>query len=504
MTKTALRSYQSDVIDRLRASVNAGKRAPLLVAPTGSGKTVMAAAIIQGAVGYKQSVLFLAHRRELVHQAHQKLFEAGVDAGVILAGHPPRPGAAVQVASVATLWRRAVRGSAMSMPPANLILIDEAHHARSTTYRRIVAAYPNAIVIGLTATPCRADGRGLGMVFDDLVEAPSVSELVAGGFLVPTKVYAPDRPDLAGVKTSRGDYVEKQLAETMDQPKLVGSIAEHWLRLAPDRKTVLFATGVAHSLHCRDELRRGGAMAEHIDGGTPVEEREAILAAFSKGSVDVICNAMVLTEGWDCPDASALIMARPTKSISLYRQMLGRVMRPAPGKLDALILDHAGAVFEHGLPEEPIAWTLDPDSRAERPMQTARASGTAPALNDCPECHSVRRAGSACPACGWRPRRRAEAFEVEDGQLGRVDRKRRVKAGDLSVQERGRWHRMLAYIGQQKDYKSGWAAHKYREKFKEWPKSRRVVPEPASPEVHAWVRSRQIAYAKGMEKRRAG
>lgn len=498
----ALRPYQSDVIDRLRASVKAGKRSPLLVAPTGSGKAVMAAAAIREAVDLGRKVLVLVHRRELIYQTSQKLFDVGIDPGVILAGHPPRPSVAVQVASVATLWRRAVRGSAMPLPPADLIVIDEAHHGRATTYRRIVAAYPDAVVVGLTATPCRADGRGLGAMFDDLIEAPSVAELVQAGFLVPTKVYAPDQPDLTGIRSARGDFAEKQLAERVDTPKLVGSIAEHWARLAVGRPTVVFATGVAHSLHIRDELRRAGAMAEHIDGSTPTEERESILAAFSSGAADAVCNAAVLVEGWDAPAASCLIMARPTKSLVLYRQMLGRVMRPAPGKADALILDHAGAVFEHGLPEEPISWTLDPDSRAESPMQAARAIGKAASLNDCPECHAVRMAGKPCPACGWRPQRRAEAFEVEDGHLGRVDQKRRVKSGGLTVQERGRWHRMLAYIAQQKGYKSGWAAHKYKEKFKEWPKDRHVLPEPANAEVHAWVRSRQIAYAKGMEKAR--
>lgn len=503
MTALPLRPYQEAVIDQLRASVSSGKRAPLLVAPTGSGKTVMAAAIIQGAVGYGHNVLFLAHRRELISQAHQKLYAASVDAGVILAGHPAHPSAPVQIASVWTLWSRAVRGAAIPMPPANLIIIDEAHHARATTYRRIVEAYPDATVIGLTATPCRSDGKGLGAIFDDLIEAPSIAKLVQDSYLVPTKVYAPDKPDLTGVTTARGDYVEKQLAERMDKPQLIGCIAEHWARHARDRKTVLFATGVAHSLHCRDELRGAGAMAEHIDGSTPVDEREAILAGFAAGTVDVICNAQVLTEGWDCPDAAALVLARPTKSIVLYRQMLGRVMRTAPGKSDALVLDHAGAVFEHGLPEDPVRWTLSPDKRADRPMQRARAAGSMPKLEACLECGAARFGGKPCPACGWRPRRRAESFEVADGELGRIDAKRRVKAANMGEDERNRWHRMLAYIGQEKGYKAGWASHKYREKFKDWPPTRYATPEPPDAQVRAWVRSRQIAYAKALEKRRA-
>ncbi|MET4698000.1 DNA repair protein RadD [Constrictibacter sp. MBR-5] len=498
-----LRQYQRDVLDQLHAAFAEGKRAPLIVAATGSGKTVMAAAAIDHAVDRGHRVLFLAHRRELIHQAHRKLYDQGIDAGVILAGHPARQGAPVQVASVQTLHARAVRGSAMDLPPADMVVIDEAHHATARTYQAIVAAYPDAVVVGLTATPCRGDGRGLGGIFDCIIEAPSVADLIAGGFLVPTRVYAPDQPDLIGVRTERGDYVESQLAERMDKPKLIGSIIEHWHRLADQRRTVVFATGVLHSVHLRDEFRRSGVAAEHLDGSTPIAEREAVLAGLARGSVDVVCNAMILTEGWDRPDAAALILARPTKSLGLYRQMVGRVLRPAPGKVDALILDHAGAVYEHGLPEEPIEWTLAPDKRAETSAQKSRAAGAAPTLTTCPECSAVRMGGSACTACGWRPTPRGQSFEVIDGTLGRVDATGATQGDGFTAADRLRWHSMLAGIASSKGYNSGWAAHKYKEKFGQWPPNRTVVTEPPSPEVLAWVRSRQIAYAKAMEKKGA-
>lgn len=500
---TALRDYQEAAIQGLRDAVLGGARSPVLVAPTGSGKTVMAAAIIKVAVGYGNRVLFLAHRRELIEQTCQKLHDVGIDAGAILAGHTPQASAMVQVASIQTLAGRAIRGASMSLPPAQLILIDEAHHATATTYRRIVQAYPDATVIGLTATPCRGDGRGLGRVFDALVKAPDIADLTALGFLVPAKVYAPNKPDLTGVKTARGDYVQAQAEAAIDKPKLVGSIAEHWARLANGRRTVLFAAGVQHSLHCRDELRRVGAMAEHIDGSTPLDERQAILAGLASGSVDVVCNAQVLTEGWDSPATACVILARPTRSLVLYRQMIGRVLRPAPGKTEALIIDHAGAVFEHGLPDEPIAWTLDPDKRAEQPQQTARQQGQAPSLLDCPECHAVRMGGKPCPVCGWTPRRKAEAFETADGLLGEVAKDRARKSGSLSHDDKARWHRQLVYYGQERSYKPGWAAMKYKEKFGSWPPTKWAMPEPPSADVLGWVRSRQIAYAKGMDRRRA-
>ncbi len=267
----ALRPYQHDLVARTHEAVAGRRRRIIWVAPTGSGKTVIVSEYIRQAVARGQRVLFLAHRRELIYQAQQKLYDNGVDAGIILAGHPPRPGEPVQIASVQTLWARAMRTRTIDLPRADLVVIDEAHHCRAKTYRRIIEAYPGAVILGMTATPCRGDGRGLGNVFDCMVECPPVQELIDLGFLVPTKVYAPVVPDLKGVRVEKGDYAKGQLAERMNQGELVGDIITHWLRLSERRKTVVFASGVAHSVHIRDEFRRAGIMAEHIDGSTPVD-----------------------------------------------------------------------------------------------------------------------------------------------------------------------------------------------------------------------------------------
>jgi superfamily II DNA or RNA helicase len=336
-----------------------------------------------------------------------------------------------------------------------------------------------------------------------LIQAPDVPDLIREGHLVPTRIYAPDRPDLTGVRTARGDYVESQLGEVMNKPKLVGNVVEHWHRLASGKPTVAFATGVKHSVSLRDEFRRSGVAAEHIDGSTLAEDRDRILDGLARGTVDVVTNAMVLTEGWDCPSVSCLVLARPTKFLGLYRQMVGRVLRPAPGKADALILDHAGAVFEHGLPEDPIEWTLDAEARAENPVQRARRAGVMPTLAECPECHAVRQGGQPCVVCGWKPVTRAKAVEVADGNLARIDGAGNIHPKVPSIAEQRHWHAMLAYIAQEKGRKSGWVSHKFKEKFGKWPIGY-VAPELPSPEVRAWVRSRDIAYAKAMEKRRAG
>jgi len=192
----------------------------------------------------------------------------------------------------------------------------------------------------------------------------------------------------------------RQLAERMDTPKLTGDIVTHWLKLADNRRTVVFASGVKHSIHLRDEFCRVGVLAEHIDGYTPAEERDAILAKLANGTIDVLTNAMVLTEGWDSPGVACLVLARPTKSMALYRQMVGRALRPAPGKTDALIIDHAGAIFEHGFIDEPVIWTLAPDKRAEAPTQLSRSQHEIHPLTTCPECTAVRVGGQPCGVCG--------------------------------------------------------------------------------------------------------
>jgi DNA repair protein RadD len=498
---TDLRPYQIEAVKRIDAAVAAGCRRLLVVAPTGSGKTILFAELVRRAVEQGQRALVMAHRRELISQASGKLYSAGIDHGILLSGFPPRPGEAVQVASVATLHARGIRSKSIDMPRADLVIVDEAHHVCARIYRQILDAYPDAVVIGLAATPCRGDGRGLGDSFEQLIEGPQVSALIEAGYLVGTQVFAPSRPDLTGVRMERGDYVERELAPRMDQQHLVGDLVAHWLRLAGRRPTALFASSVGHSVHTRDEFRRAGVLAEHIDGTTPVEERDAILAGLTSGRVEVVCNYGVLTEGWDAPAVSCVILARPTKHHGLFRQMIGRVLRPAPGKADAIVLDHAGATYEHGLIEDPVRWSLHADRRAELPTQRARAEHRQSALVDCPECHAIRLQGHPCSVCGWRPRPKPVAVEVADGELTAVDRNRRVVVvAKWSETERRRIQQMLAWIARERGYAPGWVAHKFKEKFGDWPPRGHVDPIPPDDATRAWVRSRAIAWARAQQK----
>jgi superfamily II DNA or RNA helicase len=497
------RPYQTDIIAEFHRTTARFKRI-ILVAPTAAGKTVIAAAIIKDFVKRRQEVLVLAHRREIIGQTSKKLRDLGIWDGVILAGEDEMPMAPVQLASVQTLWSRAMRQgpngtTRMELPPATLVVVDECHHSTTNTWRKILNAYPDAIILGLTATPCRGDGRGLGGIFETMIECPQVAELIELGYLVKSRVYAPSTPDLTGVKVQAGDYVESQLAERMDHAKLVADIVGTWHKYGERRKTVVFATGVGHSIHLRDEFRASGVRAEHIDGGTPKDERDATLARLASGEIEVVTNCMVLTEGWDMPEVGCCILARPTKKMGLFRQMIGRALRPAPGKTNAIILDHSGAVFRHGLPEDRVDWTLDPDKTARSPDHEARTPETfgGPKLLDCTQCGALRQGGKACPNCGFLPVRKPELVQVREGDLALVTN---GKPGKTEVNAR-EWLAMLSAIGIERGYKPGWAAHKFKEKFGRWPPSRNVSPIDPTLEVRSWVRSRTIAWARSQGRR---
>jgi DNA repair protein RadD len=499
-----LRPYQTDVIAQFDRTVAAGDRRIILVAPTGSGKTVIAGAIARAAVEAGQRVLFLAHRREIIAQTCGKLANNEIAHGIIQAGFGDEPAALVQVASVATLHQRAIRSNRLALPAADLLVVDECHHATARTWRQIVAAYPDAVLLGLTATPCRGDGRGLGGIFETMIECPQVPELIELGFLVGTRVYAPTIPHLTGVRVQAGDWVESQLAERMDRPQLVGDIVCHWHRLAEGRRTVVFATGVQHSLHIRDEFIKSGVSAEHLDGTTPKDERDDILRKLACGAIDVVTNCMVLTEGWDMPDVGCCVLARPTRKIGLYRQMIGRVLRPAADKPDAIVIDHSGAVHRHGFAEDPVEWTLAPDRHAENATHARRGEhGVRSRLVDCSKCGALRTGGEACRHCGFKPTPPPKRTPVVDAELGLVLRNGKRVAAIYSPAEQHQWHRMLAYIADERGYKPGWVGHQYKKKFGQWPPLRGVEPLSPSGEVRSWVRYRQIAYAKARERRAA-
>ena len=395
-----LRPYQVEAVDGVRQHIRSGRRRVLLVAPTGAGKTVIATHIVHASTSLGNRVLFLAHRRELIVQAWKKIVgctcPVGFDhvrkradgctadastAGVMMASDPRRnPVAPVQVASIDTLRAR-------SKPPANLVIVDETHRALARTYQDILASYAESAIVGLTATPYRADGRGLGELYTDMVVVASPRDLIADGFLVEPRVFtvpAADLPELSKVRIKGGDYDAAALSAAVDQSGLVGNIVEHWQRRAENRRTVVFAVDVDHSKHIVARFVEAGIAAEHLDGTTPTAERDAILARLEAGVTRVVSNVGVLCEGWDQPSCKCVVLARPTKSLGLFLQMAGASC--GRSNTEALILDHAGNVLEHGLPQTTAS------SRSTR-RRSGRAARAAP------------RARHAKPATPSRPRR---------------------------------------------------------------------------------------------------
>jgi DNA repair protein RadD len=468
-----LRHYQERAVDLLRQSIRKGNKRLILCSPTASGKTVMASHIIDRTVKNGHQVLFLAHRRELVHQCSEKLTENGIRHGIIMAGEKEGKDvyAPVQVASKDTLHARAVRRQVMDMPDAALVVVDEAHRSRAKSFTDLIEHYPDAVVLGLTATPARKDGRGLGDIYTDLVVAASYEELILEGSLVSTRVFAPYVPDLKGVMTSGGDYVEKQLSERMNKQQLVGDIVQTWLEKGEDRQTIVFASGVAHSMHICEEFLKAGVEAEHLDGTTEILVRDESLRRFRTGQYRIITNCAVLTEGWDMPVCSCAVLARPTRSIVLYRQMAGRIQRPDPdsGKTDALILDHSGAVFMHGFPDEDMDWVLEKTQKVSSAKAQQRERGEK-VLVRCPNCHFMYEWQPHCPQCGApAPKKKPRNVRIKKGDLVEIQRRRR----EQSTQEEKQywWNKHCFGPAMGKNLKIGAAAHMYKQRYGVWPNS---------------------------------
>jgi DNA repair protein RadD len=499
-----LRGYQNDMITKFEDKIAAGIRRILVVSPTGGGKTVIASEIIKRATAAYKQVLFIAHRDELLIQARDKLKSFDIAAGIIKAGREKeaRPMAPVQVAGIQTLHARAIRSDRMALPPADLLIIDEAHHARAMTYQAVIDAYPNAIVAGLTATPVRGDGRGLGNLFEAMIETPQIGELILLGHLAKLKIFAPPPPNLRGVEVaSTGDYVINQLSDRMNTDALVGDVIEHWLKHAQRRRTVVFAVDIAHSIHIVDELVNSGVRAEHLDGNTEQDERDAILARLRSGEIEVVSNCMVLTEGFDLPDIGCIVLARPTRSLGLFRQMVGRGLRPAPDKSDVIILDHSGGVHRHGRPDDAIEWTLDTDRRASNPTHEARLAEHHDPFCECTACGHLRMRGMACDNCGWQPKPRGRDVEHVDGELVELGKPAVAAATDAERQIFYAELRGFQQAARKRDgspYSQHWASHQYKNKhgfFPPWSWNDQPAVEPSMATLR-WIKSRQIAWAK--------
>lgn len=411
--RLVLRDYQARMLGKARHYFERGARRVVLVAPTGSGKRVMAIRSIAEAEEQGRRCVFLVHRQELLNQAVETITDAGLRCGVIKSGHRPNYRLPIQVASVQTLARRLDKIGR----PFDEIHCDEVHHCRSKTWEAVLAAWPEARVVGYTATPARMDGRGLGKWFDRMVVGPFVRKLIEDGHLANYRLFAPSSVDVSGVGTVAGDYNRSQLAAAVDQPRLVGDVVEHYRRLADGTQAICFAVNIAHSRHLTEAFAAAGISARHVDGETDQDERDQIMRDFAERRFSVLCNVEILGEGVDVAGIETVICARPTKSLTLHLQQLGRGLRPKPDGRAAVLLDHAGNSLRLGLPDEEHEWRLTEDRVGGR-------RGEAP-VRVCPRCAAVVPIQTqTCPECGVVLFVREEAPTHASGRLTEIERAR--------------------------------------------------------------------------------
>lgn len=406
-----LRPYQESLIEQARDLMRRRVRSILIQAPTGSGKTALTAAMLRAAVEKGSRAWFLVHRAELIQQSEAAFQRAGVPHGIIAAGYEAHHRWPVQICSVQTLVRRLDK-----VTPPNIIVTDECHHVVAGTWAKILGAARGAYHIGLTATPCRMDGRGLGAHYDAMILGPSVESLIRDGFLADYDVFAPQLASTAGIHTRAGDYAKDEIASLMDTPTITGDAVAHYRRLANGKRAIAFCTSIKHSKSVAQQFCAAGIVAEHVDGETPRDDRLRIMDAFRAGHVRVVCNVDLFGEGVDVPAIEAAILLRPTKSLGLYMQQVGRALRPSPGKAKALILDHVGAVAYHGLPDDPHEWTLDGVDRGQKKEDRPVS------VKICPKCYRAVRSVVRLCACGHSFVAEARPVSEVAGELHRVDK----------------------------------------------------------------------------------
>ena len=498
-----LRTYQLTAIEEIREAIRLGFRKILVVAPTGSGKTVIAAQIVKLAAEKLRRSMFLAHRRELIYQCADKLVKFGVDHGILMAGEYPYGAADCQVASVQTLVARCITTEKLPLPNSDIVIVDEAHRSLAPTYLTIINHYGEQVVIGLTATPIRGDGKGLGHVYDYMVQCPSIGELIKQGHLVEPKTFAPTIPDLTGVRIKGGDYDERDLEAAMNRRHLVGDVVEHWFRLAHDRPTIVFASSVKHSISLRDEFLKQRVKVAHIDGDTDLRDRKAIIQDLRDDKLQVVTNCMVLTEGFDEPKLAAACLARPTKNIGLYIQMGGRILRPSEGKTDARLIDHSGNVYEHGFIQDDHNWVLEEGRALHSNNEDRQRELDERKPITCVMCATVYTGQINCPNCGHVPVKHGKYVESRSGDLMevRLEKRRTAKKKVWTTDEKRHWYSMLKGYAELNKKSTGWVSHSFKAKFGVWPNHYKDMPSSQpNGEVKAYVRHRNIAYAKKMEK----
>jgi len=404
-----LRPRQLQALADLRQAYASGSRAPILVAPTGFGKTATATEIVRQAVAKGRNVWFLAHLREILDDTSARLTAGGIGHGSIRAGRSADYSQKVQVVAVQTAVRRPM------LPRPHLIIVDECHLAIANSYRKVIAAAGSPLLLGLTGTPQRLDGRGLREVFDRIVPTCSTAELIDEGLLAPVRVFAPPGADLSGIGRRGGDFDQGQAGAVMSRPAVVGDALSHWKKLCSGRRGLAFCTTVAHAEAVAEQWRSAGFRAMAVHGNSDDAERREAIAGLRAGRLDLVACAQLWIAGVDVPEIDAVIWLRPTASLTAWLQGNGRGLRIAPGKRDLLVLDHVGNCLRLGHPLTVHEWSLDGRTKRDREK--------APSVKVCPQCFSCMPSiKQICPDCGHEFVAERRELQTVDGELVEVQR----------------------------------------------------------------------------------
>jgi len=418
-----LRDYQNLAISNVRKSFQAKHRSVLLTLPTGAGKTVIFSQITKLAKLKGSNVLILVHRKELIDQAGDKLTKADVKYGIIAASHKESNNN-VQVASVQTLINR------LNNPNQyDLIIIDEAHHAVANSWRKIFDFYKSAIKLGVTATPMRMTGAGLGEIFDDLIIGSTIPELVEQGYLAEHEVYAPpNNLNLDKIKTIRGDFSQKEVENELNKVDIVGDAVENYRRLGQNKPAIAFCISVKHGQYVTDKFKQAGYTAELISGSMNLDDRKTLVDNFKNGKVQILVSIDVVSEGFDVEGCYVAILLRPTQSEALYLQQVGRVLRPEHNKV-AIVLDHVGNTKRHGFVDEYREFDL------YQTAKTKRKGVLAPSVETCQKCFAVYKPQPICPVCGHKREFSKREITYEDGELVKMKKDLLLDEGDSIIEK---------------------------------------------------------------------
>jgi superfamily II DNA or RNA helicase len=470
-----LRPHQEKAIELLRNAFKAGYRTPVLQAPTGMGKTLIAIDIIKRMLAAGKSALFIVDRITLIEQTSVEFDKHGIDHGIIQGNHPRSNNCPVQIASVQTLARRTVRHH------ADIVFCDEAHCMFDSLNKLITHDWNATRFIALSATPW---AKGMGKIYDHLIVVETTKSLIEKGFLSDYIAYGPTSIDLAGIKTVAGDYNQKELGERVNTKKIVGDVVSTWLRLGKNRQTVCFAVNVAHSKAIVDEFVANGVTAAHIDAYTDRVEREEVMAAHDSGKIKILSNVGITTKGWDSPNTNCLIYARPTKSLMLHIQILGRVLRKGADNSKAIILDHGNNIERLGFPTDDVPSELCDGTRSKAESEKREKEEKLP--KPCPQCFTLKTAFQ-CPTCGYIPEKMPNV-EAEKGELKNLEEARHKR------DEHVLWAGMFKQYAIDHGHNLGSAFHRFKDKFGVNPPN--CGPKPLTDEFKRYMQHLNIKRAK--------